>query len=103
MVGPQGQTVVSEAIGPQPQIAPKKRCLVLLRQGGMRRRMPQRMMEAGMAHAQRNNQHQDRQVHATGGASHFAAVPPDRNAEPVREFPRFTVDINAIAGGQWLQ
>ena len=27
-----------------------------------------------------------------GSASHFVAVPPDRDDEPVREFPSFTVD-----------
>jgi transposase len=35
-----------------------------------------------------------------GNASHFVAVPPDRDDEPVREFPSFTVDLNAIA--DWL-
>jgi len=35
-----------------------------------------------------------------GSASHFVAVPPDRDDEPVREFPSFTVDLNAIA--DWL-
>ncbi len=33
-------------------------------------------------------------------AAHFVAVPPDRDDEPVREFPSFTVDLNAIA--DWL-
>jgi transposase len=36
-----------------------------------------------------------------GSASHFVAVPPDRDDEPVREFPSFTVDLNALA--DWLQ
>ena len=36
-----------------------------------------------------------------GSASHFVAVPPDRDDEPVREFPSFTVDLNAIA--DWLE
>lgn len=36
-----------------------------------------------------------------GNAAHFVAVPPDRADEPVREFPSFTVDLNAIA--DWLQ
>jgi transposase len=36
-----------------------------------------------------------------GAASHFVAVPPDRDDEPVREFPSFTVDLNAIA--DWLK
>ena len=35
-----------------------------------------------------------------GSASHFVAVPPDRDDEPVREFASFTVDLNAIA--DWL-
>src|SRR3990167_4171947 len=35
-----------------------------------------------------------------GSASHFVAVPPDRDDEPVREFPSFTVDLNALA--DWL-
>jgi len=32
-----------------------------------------------------------------GSASHFVAAPPDRDDEPVREFPSFTVDLNALA------
>src|SRR5713101_2997999 len=36
-----------------------------------------------------------------GSASHFVAVPPDRDNEPVREFRSFTVDLNAIA--DWLE
>ena len=32
-----------------------------------------------------------------GAASHFVAVPPDRDDEPVREFPSFTADLNALA------
>jgi transposase len=35
-----------------------------------------------------------------GSASHFVSVPPDRDDEPVREFPSFTVDLNALA--DWL-
>ena len=35
-----------------------------------------------------------------GSASHFCAVAPDRDDEPVREFPSFTVDLNALA--DWL-
>ena len=35
-----------------------------------------------------------------GSASHFVAVPPDRDDEPVREFPSFTVDLHALA--DWL-
>src|SRR5450631_896365 len=36
-----------------------------------------------------------------GSASHFVAVPPDRDEHPVREFPSFTVDLNALA--DWLK
>jgi transposase len=36
-----------------------------------------------------------------GSASHFVAVPPDRDDETVREFPSFTVDLNALA--DWLK
>ena len=36
-----------------------------------------------------------------GSASHFVAVPPDRDEEPVREFPSFTADLNALA--DWLK
>jgi hypothetical protein len=36
-----------------------------------------------------------------GSASYFVAVPPDRDDEPVREFPSFTVDLNALA--DWLK
>ena len=35
-----------------------------------------------------------------GNASHFVAVPPDRDEDPVREFPSFTTDLSAIA--DWL-
>lgn len=35
-----------------------------------------------------------------GSASHFVAVPPDRDDEPVREFRSFTADLNALA--DWL-
>ena len=35
-----------------------------------------------------------------GSASHFVAVPPERDDEPVREFRSFTADLNALA--DWL-
>jgi transposase len=35
-----------------------------------------------------------------GGASHYVAVPPDRDDNPVREFLSFTADLNALA--DWL-
>ena len=36
-----------------------------------------------------------------GSASHYVAVPPDRDDEPVREFPSFTADLHALA--DWLK
>lgn len=35
-----------------------------------------------------------------GAASHYVAVPPDRDDEPVREFPSFTEDLERLA--DWL-
>ena len=35
-----------------------------------------------------------------GSAAHFVAVPPDRDDEPVREFPSFTADLHRLA--DWL-
>lgn len=36
-----------------------------------------------------------------GSASHFVAVPPDRDDRPVREFSSFTAELNALA--DWLE
>ncbi len=36
-----------------------------------------------------------------GSASHYVAVPPDRDDEPVREFSSFTGDLHALA--DWLK
>ena len=36
-----------------------------------------------------------------GSASHFVAVPPDRDDTPVREFSSFTIDLNVLA--DWLK
>jgi transposase len=36
-----------------------------------------------------------------GGASHYVAVPPDRDDEPVREFKSFTEDLERLA--DWLK
>lgn len=35
-----------------------------------------------------------------GSASHFCAVPPDRDEQPVREFGSFTADLQRLA--DWL-
>ena len=36
-----------------------------------------------------------------GATSHFVAVPGDRDAEPVQEFPAFTADLERLV--QWLR
>jgi len=36
-----------------------------------------------------------------GSSVHYVAVPPDRDDQPVREFPSFTSDLNALA--DWLK
>lgn len=36
-----------------------------------------------------------------GSASHFVAVPPDRDDEPIQEFKNFTADLNGLA--DWLE
>jgi transposase len=36
-----------------------------------------------------------------GATSHFVAVPPDRDEQPVREFPAFTADLERLA--DWLE
>jgi hypothetical protein len=80
----------------------------------MQRHIPQRMMEQAMAQRNRSVSLKPGKSRAAltithpnaagidiGSASHFVAVPPDRDDEPVREFASFTVDLNAIA--DWLQ
>ena len=36
-----------------------------------------------------------------GSRSHFVAVPPDRDPQPVQEFPAFTADLERLA--DWLE
>ena len=79
----------------------------------MRRHIPKRIMEHGMAQRNRSVSLKAGKSKAAltitqpnaagidvGSAFHFVAVPPDRDDEPVREFPSFTVDLNALA--DWL-
>src|SRR5437899_4926035 len=79
-----------------------------------RHHIPQRMMEQAMAarnarvsrklgksRAALTITHPNAAGIDIGSASHFVAVPPDRDDEPVREFRSFTVDLNAIA--DWLE
>ena len=37
-----------------------------------------------------------------GSAEHFVAVPPDRDATPVRSFPTFTGDLHRLDSNRWL-
>jgi transposase len=80
----------------------------------MRRHFSQRMMEQSMAQRKRSINlntlkprpaltimHPNAAGIDIGSASHFVAVPPDRDDEPVREFSSFTVDLNALA--DWLK
>ena len=79
----------------------------------MRRRIPNGIMEQALA--QRNHDfplkppknrqpltltHPNAAGIDVGGASHYVAVPPDRDDEPVREFACFTADLHRLA--DWL-
>src|SRR5574337_1750137 len=79
----------------------------------MRRHIPQRMMEQPLAQRNRTvslKPGKSRQVLSIthpnaagidiGSASHFVAVPPDRDDEPVREFNSFTIELHRLA--DWL-
>jgi hypothetical protein len=80
----------------------------------MWRHIPQRMVEQAMAQRNRGTNlkpgkarqaltlvHPNAAGIDIGSASHFVAVPPDRDDEPVREFPSFTVDLERLA--DWLK
>lgn len=80
----------------------------------MLRHMPQRMMEQAIAQRNRSVSLEAGKSRAgiltvthpnaagvdIGSAPHFVAVPPDRDDEPVPEFPSFTLFLNTIA--DWL-
>jgi transposase len=65
---------------------------------------PLRFHVQEMAMADRTRFFQVTYPHAAGvdigAASHYVAVPPDRDDEPVREFPSFTEDLEKLA--DWL-
>lgn len=67
-----------------------------------RRGIPRLMMEENMARRKTALElaHPNAAGIDIGSASHFVAVPPDRDDEPVREFKSFTDDLDALAG--WL-
>jgi transposase len=62
----------------------------------MEKRMAARNRSCGLSLAHPNAAGID-----IGSASHFVAVPPDRDDEPVREFRSFTADLEALV--QWLE
>jgi len=66
--------------------------------------IPFTIMEEGMARRKRavlELAHPNAAGIDIGSASHFVAVPADRDDEPVREFKSFTDDLNALA--DWLR
>ena len=75
----------------------------------MRRHIPQRMMEDTLAQRNRTSPPRSGKTRAAfslthpnaagidiGSASHYVAVPPDRDDEPVREFQSFTADLHRL-------
>lgn len=67
-----------------------------------RRGIPRLMMEENMARCKTVLEltHPNAAGIDIGSASHFVAVPPDCDDEPVRQFKSFTDDFNALA--DWL-
>ena len=68
------------------------------------RGIPIEMMEDAMAKRKQINlelTHPNAAGIDIGSASHFVAVPADRDDEPVREFKSFTVNLNGLA--DWLE
>lgn len=57
-------------------------------------------LKPGKSRAALTNTHPNAAGIDIGSASHFVAVPPDRDDQPVREFASFTADLNALA--DWL-
>jgi len=66
----------------------------------MERRNRKASLKAGKSRAALTITHPNAAGIDIGSASHFVAVPPDRDDEPVREFASFTTDLNALA--DWL-
>lgn len=67
----------------------------------MTQRKPKFVLKPGKSKAALSITHPNAAGIDIGSASHFVAVPPDRDDEPVREFPSFTVDLHALA--DWLK
>ena len=66
----------------------------------MTHRNPKASLKPGKSRAALSITHPNAAGIDIGSASHFVAVPPDRDDEPVREFSSFTADLNALA--DWL-
>ena len=67
----------------------------------MAQRNPSISLKSGKSRAALTITHPNAAGIDIGSGSHFVAVPPDRDDEPVREFSSFTVDLNALA--DWLK
>lgn len=67
----------------------------------MTQRKPKISLKPGRSRASLTITHPNAAGIDIGSASHFVAVPPDRDEEPVREFRSFTEDLNALSG--WLK
>ncbi len=66
----------------------------------MAKRKPSVSLKPGKSRAALTITHPNAAGIDIGSASHFVAVPPDRDDDSVREFPSFTVDLLALA--DWL-
>jgi transposase len=69
--------------------------------GAMTQRSKKASLKAGKVRASLAITHPNAAGIDIGSASHYVAVPPDRDDEPVREFPSFTTDLMALA--DWLK
>src|ERR1035438_450841 len=69
--------------------------------GAMTQRSKKASLKAGKVRASLAITHPNAAGIDIGSASHYVAVPPDRDDAPVREFPSFTTDLMALA--DWLK
>lgn len=67
----------------------------------MAKRSPKISLKPGKSRAALTITHPNAAGIDIGSTSHYVAVPPDRDDNPVREFPSFTADLNALA--DWLK
>ena len=67
----------------------------------MAKRSPKISLKPGKSRAALTITHPNSAGIDIGSTSHYVAVPPDRDDNPVREFPSVTADLNALA--DWLK